>query len=159
LTRLLDKSVLLASLNEAELHHDVCAALLGQGGHIVYVHALAEAFSTLTGGGQGLRLAADLAVRLLRDSVMPFVKTVGLSERDILAALGESQSRGVRVAQSTTTCIWWLHAKPVRTLWRRWIIAPFRPWYGPAIRGSKRLDRPSTTARASVIAIGAVVSG
>jgi predicted nucleic acid-binding protein len=96
LTRLLDTSVLLASLNEAELHHDVCAALLGQGGHIVYVHALAEAFSTLTGGGQGLRLGADLAVRLLRDSVMPFVKTVGLSERDILAALGESQSRGVR---------------------------------------------------------------
>jgi predicted nucleic acid-binding protein len=95
LTKLLDSSVLLASLHESEPHHEACAAPLLQGGHAVYVHALAEVFSTLTGGAHGLRVSADLAQRLLRESVLPFVKTVALTERDVMAALGEAQSRGV----------------------------------------------------------------
>jgi predicted nucleic acid-binding protein len=96
LTKLLDSSVVLASLHEAEPHHDACAALLLRGGHTVYVHALAEVFSTLTGVAHGLRIGADLAQQLLRESVLPFVKTVTLTERDVMAALGEAQSRGVR---------------------------------------------------------------
>ena len=47
--RLLDSSVVLPSLHEAESHHEACSALLLQGGHALYVHALAEVFSTLTG--------------------------------------------------------------------------------------------------------------
>jgi predicted nucleic acid-binding protein len=93
---LLDSSVLLASLIEAEPHHEACSALLLQGSHAVYVHALAEVFSTLTGGAQGLRIGADLAQRLLRESVLPFVKTVALTEREVMAALGQAQLRGVR---------------------------------------------------------------
>jgi predicted nucleic acid-binding protein len=94
--RLLDSSVVLASLHEAEPHHEACSALLLQGGHALYVHALAEVFSTLTGGAQGLRVGADLAQQLLRESVLPYVKTVTLAERDVMAALAQAQARGVR---------------------------------------------------------------
>lgn len=94
--RLLDSSVVLASLHEAEPRHEACSALLLQGGHILYVHALAEVFSTLTGGAHGLRVSADLAQRLLRESVLPYVKTVTLSERDLMSALAQAQLRGVR---------------------------------------------------------------
>ena len=96
--RLLDSSVVLASLLEAEPHHEACSALVLQGGHALYVHALAEVFSTLTGGAQGLRVGADLAQQLLRESVLPYVKTVTLAERDVMAALAQAQSRGVRGA-------------------------------------------------------------
>lgn len=94
--RRLDSSVVLASMHEAEPHHEACSALLLQGGHALYVHALAEVFSTLTGGAQGLRVGSDLARRLLRESVLPYVKTVTLAERDVMAALAQAQSRGVR---------------------------------------------------------------
>jgi predicted nucleic acid-binding protein len=84
--RLLDSSVILASLHEAEPHHEACNALLLQGSHALYVHALAEVFSTLTGGNQRLRVGADLAQGLQGESVLPFVKTVTLAERDVMAA-------------------------------------------------------------------------
>ncbi|MBL8341547.1 MAG: hypothetical protein JNL30_08765 [Rubrivivax sp.] len=59
--RPLDSSVVMASMHEAEPHHEACSALLLQGGRALYVHALAEVFSTLTGGAQGPRVGADLA--------------------------------------------------------------------------------------------------
>lgn len=70
--RLLDRSVVLASLLKAEPHHEACSALLQQGGHALYGHALAEMSSWLTGGAQGLRAGADLAQRLMRESVLPY---------------------------------------------------------------------------------------
>jgi predicted nucleic acid-binding protein len=94
--RLLDSSVVLASMHEGEPHHEACSALLLRGGHALYVYALAEVFSTLTGGAQGLRIGADLAHQLLRESVLPYVKAVTLTERDVMAALAQAQSRGVR---------------------------------------------------------------
>lgn len=93
---LLDSSVVLASLHEGEPRHAACSELLVRGGHAVYLHALSEVFSTLTGGAQGLRIGADLARRLLDESVLPYVKTVSLTQRDVMSALGEAQSRGVR---------------------------------------------------------------
>jgi predicted nucleic acid-binding protein len=65
--------VVLASLLEAEPHHEAC-------------------------GAQGLRVGADLAQQLLRESVLPYVKTVTLAERDVMAALAQAQSRVVRGA-------------------------------------------------------------
>lgn len=94
--RLLDSSVVLASLHESEPHHEACSALLVQGGHALYVHAPAEVFSTLTGATLGLRVGADLAHRLLRESVLPYVTTVKLAEHEVMAALAQAQSRGVR---------------------------------------------------------------
>jgi hypothetical protein len=45
----LDSSVLVAALAPDETKHADCLALLLQGGHCIYSHALLETFSTLTG--------------------------------------------------------------------------------------------------------------
>jgi predicted nucleic acid-binding protein len=96
LSLLLDSSVILASLNQNEAHYEACSALISKGNHRLYVHAVAEVFSTLTGGGREPRVTADVALQLLRESVLPYVKTVTLTERDVMAALAEAQARGVR---------------------------------------------------------------
>ncbi len=93
---LLDTSVILASLDPDEAKHAACDRLVAQGGHYLYVHALAESFSILTGGQRARKLDADTALRLLDESVMPFVKTVALSGKDVLTALRDARSRGVR---------------------------------------------------------------
>jgi len=92
----LDTSVLVASLDPDDPQHGVCDQLLSAGGHEAYAHALAEAFSVLTGGRLGRRVAPDLASRLLEESILPFVKLRTLSERDTVAALRDSAARGVR---------------------------------------------------------------
>lgn len=93
---LLDTSVVLASLNPDEPHHAACDRLLSKGGHAVYLHALAETFSVLTGGSQRRRLSPALAVTLIEESVLPFVRVQTLSAKDMMGALAECQARGVR---------------------------------------------------------------
>ena len=93
---LLDSSVILASLDPDEPAHAACAELVGQGGHSLYVHALAETFSILTGGRNARRVDAGVAVQLLEESVLPFVKTVSLTGKDVMAALNDGRVRGVR---------------------------------------------------------------
>jgi predicted nucleic acid-binding protein len=96
-TRLLDTSVLLASLDADEPHHAACDHLLVSAGDpLVYVHALAETFSVLTGGRHGRRLAPSVATRLIEESVLPFVRVEALSGPDVMAALAECEARGVR---------------------------------------------------------------
>ncbi len=51
---LLDSSVLVASLDSDEAHHSACDRLLRANAGCIYVHALAETFSTLTGGRRRL---------------------------------------------------------------------------------------------------------
>jgi predicted nucleic acid-binding protein len=92
----LDTSVLLASLDPDEPNHAACDELVASGGHGVYVHALAETFSILTGGKQGRRLSAALAARLIQDSVLPYVRPEVLSGPEVMLALSECESRGVR---------------------------------------------------------------
>lgn len=98
MTALLDTSVILASLNPDEPAHPACDALLARGGHRLYVHALAETFSILTGGRRQPRVDAAVAAQLLDESVLPFVETVTLTGRDIGRALADSRARGVRGA-------------------------------------------------------------
>ncbi len=93
---LLDTSVILASLDPDEAAHLACHSLVAQGGHCLYVHAPAEAFSILTGGQRARKLDASTAFRLLDESVMPFVRTIGLTGKDVLVALREARARGVR---------------------------------------------------------------
>jgi predicted nucleic acid-binding protein len=93
---LLDTSVILASLDPDEAAHSACDRLVAVGGHHLYVHALAEAFSILTGGARARKLDADTAFRLLDQSVMPFVRTVSLTGKDVLTALRDARARGVR---------------------------------------------------------------
>lgn len=92
----LDTSVILASLDPDEPHHAACDRIVAAGGNGVYVHALAETFSVLTGGRQGRRLSAAAAVRLIEQSVVPYVQMRTLTGKDVMVALGECESRGVR---------------------------------------------------------------
>lgn len=96
MTALLDTSVVLASLDADEPQHAACDRLLAAGGHLFYLHGLAEIFSILTGGRQGRRLRAKAVHQLIEDSVLPFVKLSGLGGRDVLAGLSECEARGVR---------------------------------------------------------------
>ena len=93
---LLDTSVILASLDPDEATHLACHSLVAQSTHCVYVHALAETFSILTGGQRARKLDASTAYRLLDESVMPFVRTIGLTGKDVLLALRDARTRGVR---------------------------------------------------------------
>lgn len=92
----LDTSVLLASLDPDEPHHQACDRLVAKGGHGVHVHALAETFSILTGGRQGRRVSAALATQLIAQSVLPFAQTQTLTGQELMAALHEGAQRGVR---------------------------------------------------------------
>lgn len=96
MSALLDTSVVVASLDPDEPHHAVCDRLVSEGGHKLYVHALAETFSILTGGRQGRRLSAAVAARLLDESVLPFMQVVTLTGKEVMASLAECEARGVR---------------------------------------------------------------
>ena len=96
MSALLDTSVVLASLDPDEPHHLACDRLIAARGHSLYVHALAEVFSVLTGGRASRRLRPATAVALLKNSVLPYVRTVGLAGKDAMAALAECEARGVR---------------------------------------------------------------
>lgn len=93
---LIDTSVVLASLDPDEAHHPACDQLLAQGGHLLYVHGLAETFSILTGGRHGRRLRPAVAAGLIKDSVLPFVQLVSLNGKEVMAALETADARGVR---------------------------------------------------------------
>lgn len=93
-----DTSVVVASLDPDEPQHAACDRLMAAGGHSLYVHALAETFSILTGGRLGRRVNAAAATRLLEQSVLPFVVVQSLSGKDLMTALTECEARGVRGA-------------------------------------------------------------
>ena len=93
---LLDTSVILASLDPNEAAHTACDVLVAQGGPCLYTHALAESCSIRTGGQRTRQLDADTAFRLLDESVLPFVRTVSLTGKDVMTALREARARGVR---------------------------------------------------------------
>jgi predicted nucleic acid-binding protein len=92
----LDSSVLVAALAPDESNHAGCLALLLQGGHWIYSHALLETFSILTGGKLGVRVTPDLAAQMLSETILPRVSVIELSSTDIIDALRIAQSRGVR---------------------------------------------------------------
>ncbi|MCX6855138.1 MAG: PIN domain-containing protein [Verrucomicrobia bacterium] len=93
---LLDSSVLVAALAPDEDRHAECLALLMQGSHGVYAHAFLETFSTLTGGKLGVKVDADLAARLMSETVLPRVQVIELSSGELLAALRLARKQGVR---------------------------------------------------------------
>jgi len=96
MSALLDSSVLVAALVSDEHRHAECLARLLEGGNCIYSHALLETFSTLTGGKLGVRVTADLAARMLSETILPRVSVIELSSGEIIASLAIAQSRGVR---------------------------------------------------------------
>ncbi len=92
----LDSSVLVAALAPDEPKHADCLALLLQGGHCIYSHALLETFATLTGGKLGVRVTPDLVAQMISETILPRVSVIELSSAEIVDALRVAQSRGVR---------------------------------------------------------------
>jgi predicted nucleic acid-binding protein len=137
MTPLLDTSVVIASLDADEPHHAVCDRLLSTGGHRLFVHALAETFSILTGSRIGRRLGPDTAAELIASAVLPFVELVHLTGREMMMALTEAPRRGARGGAVYD----WLHLVAARkagvdalvTIDRRDFMALTRPG-DPAVR-------------------------
>lgn len=92
----LDSSILVASLAERERCHAACESLLFEQDCRIYTHALAETFNALTGSRLGYRFPASAVATLLKESVQSHVKVILLNEDDILAAMQQAESRGVR---------------------------------------------------------------
>ena len=110
MTSFLDTSVILASLDPDESHHAACDRIVAAGGSKIYVHALAETFSILTGGRMVRRLGASAAARLIELSVSPYVQPLTLSGKEMIAALAECEVRGVRGSAIYD----WLHLAAAR---------------------------------------------
>jgi len=62
----------------------------------IYLHAIAEMFSTLTGGRESIRVDPATAAKIIERSILPFVAPVGLSSREMLDAVKAAHSRGIR---------------------------------------------------------------
>lgn len=92
----LDSSVLVAAMVATENFHAPCRALVAKGEALLYSHGIAETFSTLTGGKKPFRLAAGTAAELLADHFVPRLTITLLTPAEILRALREAESRGVR---------------------------------------------------------------
>ena len=91
-----DSSILVAALRTSERHHAECAAVLEKGGLHAHVHALAETFSSLTGGRVLPRISPSIAAHLIEESILPLVSATALTAREYLAAMKEAEARGVR---------------------------------------------------------------
>lgn len=92
----LDSSVLIAALLEDEPAHEACVRLLGRRQTAIWTHALAEVFSTLTGGRLGIRVAPALAAELIEHSLLPRVKCLDLTAAEMLAAIRAATEVGAR---------------------------------------------------------------
>ncbi|RFC48373.1 MAG: putative nucleic acid-binding protein, contains PIN domain [Verrucomicrobia bacterium] len=96
MTALIDTSVLVAAIYADEIHHEACSDLLDQPGLAFYSHGVNEAFSTLTGGRQSIRMSPDTAMSLLEGDYLPGLRLVTLPLNRQIAALREAEKRGVR---------------------------------------------------------------
>ena len=55
-----------------------------------------ETFATLTGGRLGLRVDADVAAKMIRESIVPCVNFVELGVDEMIEAQGCARKQGVR---------------------------------------------------------------
>lgn len=62
----------------------------------MYSHGISETFSTLTGGKKAFRLGASIAAKILEEHFVPRLTIALLSPSDMLRAMREAESRGVR---------------------------------------------------------------
>ncbi len=91
-----DSSVLIASLVGKDPYHKASVMVLEEHRPFVHRHALVETFSTLTGGRLGFRMSAEEIAQLIRESILPWVRTVELEDAELIEAMSVSQVRGVR---------------------------------------------------------------
>lgn len=92
----IDSSIIVSALCEGDPDHASCRRLILSARQTVFVHALSETFSTLTGGRIGFRMPAGDAADLLSRLVSPRFTYVNLDGKDILEAFNDAESRGIR---------------------------------------------------------------
>lgn len=92
----IDTSVLVAATTEAEPHFAECRPLVAKGDCHIYAHGLAETFSTLTGGRKNFRLSAAVVSAMLGDHFIPRLSITTLTPAEMLRAMHDAESRGVR---------------------------------------------------------------
>ena len=96
MSALLDSSILVAALSSDESSHDECLALVREGRHFVYFHALLETFCALTGGRRHTRVDAALAAAMIERTVCASTTTIELAPVEAISALHTARSLGVR---------------------------------------------------------------
>ncbi len=96
MTSFIDTAVLVAAIVSSEEHHAECDALLDRESIGMFSHGLAETFSTLTGGRKSFRLAASVAAKIIEEDYLSFLHFTTLTPAEMLRAMGEAESRGVR---------------------------------------------------------------
>lgn len=92
----IDTSVLVAAIVGTEAFHSKCRVIVSNGRCGMYGHGITEAFSTLTGGKKSFRLSAEIASKMLAQSFVPLLAITALSATEMLRAMREAESRGVR---------------------------------------------------------------
>lgn len=96
MSAIIDTSVLVAAIIDTEAYHEACRSLIKLGTMSIFAHGLAETFSTLTGGKKGFRISSAIAAEVLEDDFVPLMSTVSLTPTEMLRAMREAESRGVR---------------------------------------------------------------
>ena len=92
----LDSSILVSALLEDEAQHAACTKRLLSGKPAIWSHALAETFSTLTGGRLSLRLAPEEAAELIARSLLPRLRLVDFSAADLRSLFQQAAHSGAR---------------------------------------------------------------
>jgi len=92
----IDTSVLVAAIVGTEDYHRECDALMDSGDLGIYAHGLAETFSILTSGRRKLQMMADLASEVIEQDFLPLLTVTSLTPTEMMRAMREAQSRGVR---------------------------------------------------------------
>lgn len=92
----IDTSVLVAAMVATETHHARCARLLDKQTMGMFAHGLAETFSTLTGGRRAFRMSSLSASTLIEEDYAPCLSITTLTPTEMLRAMREAESRGVR---------------------------------------------------------------
>jgi predicted nucleic acid-binding protein len=101
-----DSSALIDAIHDS----DVLSKALESGqSNVTRPHALAEVFSTLTGGRLGFKYQADDAARLIEELTQGFA-FVDLTADEVKSALLQCQAKGVRGGRVHD----WLHAVAAR---------------------------------------------
>jgi predicted nucleic acid-binding protein len=95
MTIYLDSTVLVAGVVEDEPCHAACLQLLRRKHITTWTHALAEVFSTLTGGRLGCRVAPAVANQLI-SAMAPRLRLVELPAGDIMQAIQQADAAGIR---------------------------------------------------------------
>ena len=96
MTSYLDSSVLVAALIEDEPAHESCLQLLRGKNLVAWSHALAESYSTLTGGRLGIRVSPAIATELIEASLLPRLQLVDLTGQDLMNAIRGTHAIGAR---------------------------------------------------------------